>query len=235
MLTPLMAYRGFFKCAAFVVEATENALRTMLVACNISPALHMTSLDLFHRDLLAFGQREKVVNNMVGDILDKAPRLLHELSLDFFIKVRACPMRPTAMHAHHDGMKLFTSRLLLGPWVGRLVACLVACMVMAALDVTHHGFPKHLQFLDCCRFRHGTFEVAREVVPATDVASLSLHLGSVEYMALCSDTLEWALKFRASCKTALVIVAICPTCFDLFPSGLLRQVLVEDVVDHLLD
>jgi len=231
----MVACRGFFKCAAFVVEAPEHALRALLVACNIGPAFHMTSLDLFHRNLLAFGQREKVVCNMVGDIFDEAPRFLHKLSLGFLVKVWACRMRPTVMIAHHDFMKFFATRLLLGPWVGRLVACLVACMVMATLNVTHHGFPKRLQFFYCCGLRHRTFEVASKVVPTTNVARLSLHPGSVEYIALFNDTLAWAFEFGASCNTALVLVAICPTCFDFFPSGLLWQVRVKDVVNHLLD
>jgi len=235
LLTSVVARGGFFKSAAFVMEAPIHALRTMLVACNISPTVHMTSLDLFHGNLLAFGQREKVVHSMVRDILDKAPWLLHKLSLGFLIKVWACRMRTTAMVARHDGMKFFAPSLLLGPWVGRLVACLVACMVMATLGVTHHCFPKHLQFLYCCGLGHRTIEVASEVVPTTMVARLGLRLGGVEDIALRRDAHEWAFEFGASCKTALVLVAICTTCFDFLPSGLRWQVLVKDAVNHLLD
>lgn len=48
--------------------------------------------------------------------------------------------------------------------------------------------------------------MASEVVPTTMVACLSFHLGEIEDIALCRDTLEWAFKFWASCKTTLVLV-----------------------------
>jgi len=236
VFTSLVACRGFFERVAFVMETPKHTLRATRVACDVAPTLRVTGPDHFHRNLLPFGKRKKVVRNMVPDVFDKAPGLLHKLSLGFLIKVWARRMRRTAMMAHDDGVKLFASSLLLSPWVGRLVAaCLVAFVVMATLLVAHHGFTNHLQLLDRCRLRHRTFEMAGEIVSAAMVARLSICHGGVEDIALRNNALEWAVKLRASFNTNLILVAFPTACFDLLPSGLLRQVLVKEIVNHLLD
>jgi len=206
------------------------------MACVVKATTHVTGLDDFYRNLMPFGKRKKVVCNMVPDVLDKAPGLLHKLGLGFVIKMLARRVRPTAMVAHHDGVKFLASSQLLTPWVGALVAaCLMALVVMATLLVAHHGFSNHLQFLDRCRLRHRTFEVASEIVSTAMVARLNICHGRVEEVALRTDALKWAFKLGASYDATLIIVAFTTACFDLFPSGLLRQVLVKDVVNHILD
>jgi len=193
------------------------------MACVVKATTHVTGLDDFHRNLMPFGKRKEVVRNMVPDIFDKAPGLLHKLGLGFVIKVWARRMRPTAMMAHHDGVKFLALSLLLSPWVGSLVAaCLVAFVVMPTLLVAHHDLTHHLQFLDRRRLRHRTFEVASEIVSTAMVARLSICHGRVEEVALRTDALEWAFKLGASYDATLILVAFPTACFDLFPSGLLR-------------
>lgn len=148
LFTSLVACRCFFKSVALVMETTKNTLWTLLMACSVMATLHVTSPDCLHRNLLHSDKWKKVVCNMVSDVLDKAPGLLHKLSLGFDIKVWASQVGPTAMMAHHNGVKLFALGLLLSPWVG---ACLVAYVVMATLHVTNHGLTSHLQLLDCRR------------------------------------------------------------------------------------
>jgi hypothetical protein len=235
MFTSLVACRGFFNCVAFVMETTKHTFWAILMACEVSPTAHVTGPDHFHRNLLPLGKRKKIVCNMVRNILDKAPGLLHKLGLGFLVKVWARRVRSTRMMAHHDGMKLFTSSLLVSPWVGRLVTFLMAIVVMATLHVAYHGLTPHLQFLDGCRLRHRTFEMASKIVPTAMVARLSICHRGVEEIALCRDTLKWALKLGACFNAGLVLVAFLRACFDLLPSGLLRQVLVKEIVNHLLD
>jgi len=236
VFTSQVACRGFFKLVAFVVKTAKHTLWTLLVACVVRATTHVTGPDDFHRNLMPFGKRKKVVRNMVPDIFDKAPGLLHKLGLGFVIKMLARRVRPTAMVAHHDGVKFLASSQLLTPWVGALVAaCLMAHVVMATLLVAHHGLSNHLQFLDRRRLRHRTFEVASEIVSTATVARLSICHGRVEEVALRTDALEWAFKLGASFDATLILVAFPTACFDLFPSGLLRQVLVKEVVNHILD
>jgi len=57
----------------------------------------------------------------------------------------------------------------------------------------------------------------------------------VEEITLGNNAFEWAFKLWAGFNASLVLVAFAMACFNLRPRGLLRQVLVEEIVNHLLD
>jgi hypothetical protein len=236
VFTCLVACTNVFKLVAFVVKAAKHALWTLLVACDILAATHVTGPDCFRRNLLPVAKWKKVVRNMIRHVLDEAPWLLHKLGLGIFVKVGARRMRAATVMAHHDGMKFFASSLLLSPGVGTLVAaCLVALIVMATLLVTHHGFTNQLQLLDCRGLGHWTFEVASKVVSTSIVASLGICHGGIEDIALSYNAFEWAFELGASANANFILVAFPTACFDLLPSGLLGQVRVEEIINHLLD
>jgi len=236
VFTSLVACTRFFKLVALVMETPKHTLWALLVTSVVMATILVTGPDYFLRNFLSFGKRKKVVRNMVRDVLDKAPGLLHKLSLGGLIQVWARRVRPTAMMAHHDGMKFLASGLLLIPWIGTLAAaCLVAFVFMATLLVAHHGFTNQLQFFDCCRLRPRTFEMASKIMPTAMVARLTICHGGVEEITLRHDALEWAYKLGASFNTPLILFAFPTAGFDLFPSGLLRQVLVKEIINDLCD
>jgi hypothetical protein len=129
--------------------------------------------------------------------------------------------------ASHDGMKFFTTGLLLTPWIRRFVTRLVACVAVGTLRVTDHSFAKCLHFLYRCRLGHWTFKVASKIVSTTMMALSGLCNRRIKKIALCIDALKRAYKFGACFKTFLSFVALSTACFDLLPSSLLRQVFIE--------
>ena len=57
----------------------------------------------------------------------------------------------------------------------------------------------------------------------------------MEKIALRHNAFERAFELGASANANLILVAFPTACFDLLPSGLLGQVLVEEIINHLLD
>jgi hypothetical protein len=143
----MVARRRFLQHVALLLETPKRTSWAMLVALVVVTTAHMTSPDLFLGNQLLLGYWQDIIHDVVHNVFWKAPRLLHELLLSLLIKVGACGMRTTILHASHHSLKLFTPGVLLLPWVVGEVACLMACVVMSTLFVTHHGFTESLQFL----------------------------------------------------------------------------------------
>jgi len=230
-----VARRRFLEHVALLLETPPRTSWAILVALVIVTTPHVTSPDLFLGSQLLLGYWKNGIHDVVHNVFWKAPGLLHELLLSLLIKVRACGMRTTILHARHHGLKLFTAGVLLMPWIDGLVACLVACMVMATLFVAHHGFTECMQFLHRRRHCLRALEMACEIVSTSMVACLvSYHCG-IEEVALRRDALEWALVLGAGGKAIFVLITLRTAFLDLLPGGLLRQVLIKHFVDDFLD
>jgi hypothetical protein len=231
----VVARRRFLERVTLLFETPKCTSWAILVALVVMTTPHVTRPDLFLGSQLPLGYWKNRIHNVVHNVFWKAPRLLHELLLSLLIKVGACGMRTTILHASHHGLKLFTAGVLLMPWIDGLVACLVTCVVMSTLFVAHHGFTECLQFLHRRRHCLRALEMACEIVSASMVACLvSCHCG-IEEVALRRDALEWALVLGAGGKAIFVLVTLRTAFLDLLPGGLLGQVLIEHFVDDFLD
>jgi hypothetical protein len=122
----LVARRRFLEHVALLLETPKHTSWAILVALMVVTTLHVTSPDLFLGSQLLLWYWKNRIHDVVHNVFWKAPRLLHELLLSLLIKVGACGMRTTILHASYHSLKLFTPGVLLMPWIFGLVACLVA-------------------------------------------------------------------------------------------------------------
>jgi hypothetical protein len=66
------------ECGALLLEPSEDTNWTGPMTGEIMATLYVTRLNLFHRHLMLFWDRDDFFHHMVHDILHEAPWLCHE-------------------------------------------------------------------------------------------------------------------------------------------------------------
>lgn len=159
---------------ALILQATPGTLWAILVAFPEVSLIFVTPFMAFPHFLsgsfLSGWKRQEVVSNMRKNVFGEAGWLFEECLLGLVVKAGATMVILMETRGHF--LQLAAQGLLCRPWVG---ASLVACLVMSACRVAHHGLAKELQLLHGCRLRHGALDMAGKVMMlASAVASFSL-------------------------------------------------------------
>lgn len=217
-----------------ILQATPGTLWAILMAVmevfRLCATEFMAFLHLLSGSFLSGWKMEEVVSNVRKDVFGEAGWLFEECLLGRIVKAGAIMALLTV--TGHTFLQLAAQGLPFRPRIG---ASLVACLVMSACMVAHHGLAKELQLLHGCRLRHGALGMASKVMMlASLVASFGLVNGAVEDVALLGNTLPRTLVVGTLIHAWLISIACLAALLHLYPSSLLRQVLLEKRVNYCL-